>query len=882
MKKTHKLKRDMLSTTAACVFGMSAGAALAQSDADIATSTDQAEDQIIVTGSFIRRDGANSPSPLAVVDRTFFEDTGVANPVDFVKFLSINTGSEFNADIFAFGSSAGTAQYNLRGLGLGSTLVLLNGRRQVLSGAAANNSITFVDINALMPQIMIDRVEILKDGASSLYGSDAVAGVVNHITRDRFEGAEVRFDYRNGQGNQETYQVDAIYGWGNDATNVVLGFSYVDQGRLLASERPFASATSSLGFPGTFFPQNAAGNNIGGPRADTLCGVGDIGGTPSTSAGGPGLCVFDLSPFTDLVSEDERILAMATIRHEVAPGHEFYADLNFSHRETLRSGAPSFPGLRPITVPLDHPRIGDAPDFGLTSPPLGQLRFFGRPLGFGLDPVLSVLSDDYYRGAFGVRGDLPSNWTYDLSLTVAHNSHLNSSRSDLLADELQAAIDSGAFNPFGTALNGVAPNSQDVIDGFRANFDTNVDSTMFVVDSVVSGDVLELPAGPLGLALGFQYRDNSREFDPNDLANNNRFFFLIGAPDSEGNQSAYSFFAETSVPVADWIELQAALRFEDYGGAIGSSVDPKVALLVQPSDFISLRASFSTAFRAPQIPQLTQESFRLGGVFDPLNPAGAGVIFAPVRTVGNPDLDAEEANTYNAGFTFRPLEGLTFNFDYWRFEYSDLITAESAQQVILADPNGPGVTRAGGVLQEVVVNLVNAPSLETDGFDMSAQFEATVPGADVDITLLTDWTYLNTYELVAQPGDPVMDLAGFRNRTNIGSPTPPWRGNSSIFTAFGPHNLSFTARYIGDFINDDPSSAGEVIDGWLTFDAQYRLDLAGLGLSPGGAEPNITVGATNLFNEDPPFAGTSNAFAFASRVHDPRGRTFYARMSVNF
>ena len=220
--------------------------------AQSAENTENSEiDEIVVTGSYIKRDPSNSASPLAIIDRETFEDLGIANPIDFVRFLTINTGSEFNPDIFTVGGTAGTSQYNLRGLGLGSTLTLLNGRRAV--GAGSNAS--FVDINTLMPQIAVERVEILKDGASSLYGSDAVAGVVNHITRDDFVGAEVVFDYRNGQGSQETFQGDAIFGgeFGPNDTNVVLSLSYVNQSRLLASDQDFATVSSGVGSPGSFF-----------------------------------------------------------------------------------------------------------------------------------------------------------------------------------------------------------------------------------------------------------------------------------------------------------------------------------------------------------------------------------------------------------------------------------------------------------------------------------------------------------------------------------------------------------------------------------------------------------------------------------------------------
>ncbi|MEP5173380.1 MAG: TonB-dependent receptor [Erythrobacter sp.] len=874
----------MMRTKLAAAAGSMAFAAATVTPAyaqDADTDEEVVEDsEIIVTGSFIRRDAADSASPISIIGRDSLEEVGIINSVDFIRSATINTGSEVNADIFSSGGVTGTAQYNLRGLGLGSTLVLVNGRRANLSSVTAANSLQFVDINTLLPQIAIERVEILKDGASTLYGSDAVAGVVNHITRDNFVGGELFFDYRDGQADQRNFQIDGIYGWEvGPATNIVLSASYVNQSRLLASERPFATVSSGLGSPGAFFPLAADGSPLGGPVADPLCGV--VAGTPSSFPGGPGVCNFDLSPFTDLVSDDERFLGMATIRHELAGGHELYLDVNYSYRRTLRTGAPSFPGLRPILVPLTHPQIADAPTFSVPSPPLAQLQFFGRPFGFGFDPIDSVFEDDVFRIVGGVQGPISDTWNYDFALTYGTIEGLNSTRNDVLFDELQNAINDGTFNPFATALDGTAPNSQEVIDDIRVIADVITNTELFVAEGVVTGDLFELPGGTAGLAIGAQFRRNERRVDADETFNSEALFFLIGIADSAGSQNAFSFFVETVLPVTDWLEVQGALRYEEYNiDSVGSSFDPKIAVLIRPIDEISLRASFSTAFRAPQVSQLVGEAVAVGGVFDPI--AGA-VVFPPIRSVGNPDLLPEEADTFNAGVTFKPVPGLTFEVDYWRFEYSNLISAENPTGLVLADPFGDAVIRSpSGALQEVQIDLINAPSLETDGLDFNLAYQTGIGNSDNTVGVSVGATRILSYNLVATPGDDPTDLTGFRNTTNIGNASPEWRANGSILLGVSAFNLSVTGRFIDSFINDSPGFEGEVIDSQFTVDTQLSVNLQDLGLSGGGIEPTLSIGAINLFNDDPPLANTSNAFPIATRVHDPRGRIVYVRAGVAF
>lgn len=886
-------KKLWLRAVSSTAISISAFFAFGSANAQTAqTETETANDEVIVTGSYIKRDPSKSASPLSIIDRETFEELGIANPIDFVRFLTINTGSEFNPDIFTVGGTAGTAQYNLRGLGLGSTLVLLNGRRAV--GAGSNAS--FVDINTLLPQIAVDRVEILKDGASSLYGSDAVAGVVNHITRDDFVGGEVVFDYRNGQGSQETFQGDAIFGgeFGPKDTNVVLSLSYVNQSRLLASDQDFATVSSGIGSPGSFFLLDAAGAVLPQapfPLADPNCVAG--GGIPAFDPNTLiGTCNFDLSPFTDLQTDDERFLAMLTVRHELNEDHEFFLDLNYSHRETLRSGAPSFPGLRLITVPLDHPNIADAPTlFGAPAtavPGIDSLRFFGRPLGNGFDPVDSVLTDDYYRVSGGFRGDLNETWSYEAAVTYSRDDFLDSTRSDVLADALQGAINDGTFNPFGSALTGAAPNDPAVIDSFRANNEREVDAELFTLDGVVSGqfDNLNLGGGPIGVAVGGQYRKNSRKSDSNDLSNANAFFFTVGQGDSDASQDVVAAFVETILPITENIEIQGALRYEDIEG-IGDSIDPKIAILVEPIDQVALRASYSTSFRAPTVAQLFEESVGVGPIFDPLSPAGAGVVFVPNRFTGDPDLEPEEAENFNIGGTWKPTSNLTFNVDYWNFDYDNLITNASTQGIVLANAANPAlfadqIIRTNGFLEEVAGGSINAPSLETDGFDFGVNFQSSIPDTDFDWGINAEATYINSYDIQETVDGPVIDAAGSRNRTNIGAATPEWRGNATLLVSNSFAKASVTARYIDSFINDEGANPGETVDDFITVDGQVAFNIPLFNLGSKEVEPTITIGATNIFDEDPPFADTANAFPFATRVHDPRGRVFYVRTGLKF
>ena len=320
-----------------------------------------ADDVIVVTGSFIKkRNQADLPSPLQTVGSSDIDDIGAQNIADVTQTLTINTGAQNNPDAFTQNATTGTSNINLRGLGVGSTLVLLNGKRQVLSGSPTNDGINFVDTSSLVPMIAIDRVEILKDGASALYGSDAVAGVVNFITRENYDGILLSGDYTSHQsrGDYNEFNIQGLIGKDFGRGSVMVAASYLERTPLTTLERRLSRPqddTSALGNPGAFFT-TAAGDPVplvpaGTPLIDPGCAA--AGGFPlQASATAPppssgiGFCGFDFGDFFNLVPDEKRFVGLARAELELTDAVQWKAEFSYADNEAVRGNSPTFPFLQ--------------------------------------------------------------------------------------------------------------------------------------------------------------------------------------------------------------------------------------------------------------------------------------------------------------------------------------------------------------------------------------------------------------------------------------------------------------------------------------------------------------------------------------------------------
>ena len=405
-----------------------------------------------------------------------------------------------------------------------------------------------------------------------------------------------------------------------------------------------------------------------------------------------------------------------------------------------------------------------------------------------------------------------------------------------------------------------------------------------MVDLVAGTDVIDLPAGPVAIAVGAQYRNDSLRSDFDDIANADGFGFLIGSGDFSGSVDVYALFAEVNVPVLDWLDVNAAVRFEDFGGAVGSTVDPKVSLLIRPFDGLSLRGTYSTSFRAPTTFQQFGQSTSLNNVVDPISGAGT---FAGVRAFGTEDLDPETSRAFTAGFTFEK-SNFTLNIDYYDISFEDALTINSFQALVNANSTDTRifendvatqpcvaeftiVCRAAdpiaGTITQVNTEFINADSIDTSGLDYSFRYTYDAGTLGVFTPSFTG-TLISDYDTVvnAAAGDAPIVGAGSRNFANIGSPTPETRWNAGLGYNNGPFFANFFARRIGSF--EDDQNPGEVVAGQTRFDIQGGVDVAQwIGFSKSTI---FTVQATNLTDEEPPFVATGGGFE--SRVSDPRGR----------
>lgn len=842
---------------------------------------------IMVTGSFVRRsENFESPSPLAVVDSVAIDSIGAKNIGDITQTLTINTGAENSPDAFTQNATAGTSNINLRGLGVASTLVLLNNKRQVVNAQPNNGGVNFVDTSSLVPMIAIGRMEVVKDGASALYGSDAVAGVVNFITKQNYEGAQISFDYQDGaHGDNKEYVVQGLWGTADDDGSLMAAISYTNRSPMFTSDRRLSRPqddTSSLGNPGSFF--------IGPTPFIDPTGCAEFGGFPNLLAPSgtvPGLeigfCGFDFGNTYSFVPDESRVNAYFKGTRSITDDIEWVTEVSYARNRAERGGSPTFPILTFPTVPADHP-----------SNPFGQdVSFFGRAIGNGGEGDPANTESDTMRFMTMLTGELDSGF-WELSYTAARNDFLFTV-NDTLAQEFQNALrglggqgcdpvtgtpGEGAceyFNPFATSYT-VLPNSQNVIDSFTAREEIDSTSNLEVVEAFMSTEVFDMDGGSAGLAVGAQYRYQDLTQDYDALANQDRFAFVIGNPDIYGEQDVVALFGELALPVSEDLDVQIALRYEDYGGTTGDTIDPKLAVSYRATDDFSLRGSISTSFRAPSIFQRDGGATSLNQMVDPLTGSAA---FAAARASGNQDLVPEESTAYNLGFSLEPVDDWSIELDYWSFDFENLIIQESFQAILNAEPQNPErVVRAGdpltGPLLQVNVTYVNAQTLETSGLDLVSSYKM-----ETDVGTFTpsiSATYILDYDLV-DPQAGTIDGVGSRNFNNIGVSTPQLRMNFGLNWKHDNHSANLFVRYIDSYDDDQNCADGSTfsaactvgfkeVDSHVTFDAQYNLDLG--GILETDAAYVLTIGALNLTDEDPPQVFTNSGFD--SKVHDPRGR----------
>jgi len=867
-----------------------ANTALAQDD-------NKSLEEVVITGSYIKGSGTDEATPVDVLDSDYIQKQGALTIGELTQKLAVNSGAENNPDSFTAGGTQGTSNVNLRGLGLTSTLVLVNGKRQTIAGAVANDGSVFVD-TATIPMAALERVEILKEGATATYGSDAVAGVVNFILRDDFEGLEVSVGHQKAESSdQTTDDVSVLAGFGiGDNTNVILSGSFMQQDPMSSAERSYTTinAVSILGrsflnlgglapglpvfiegtgdYAGTYGP----GETI--PDANCEANGGIYGAAFIPSLGGQ-KCGFLYGPRFNLVNEEERTNVYAAITHDMDNGVTVRGELGFAKNEVLDNPqSPSYPALNfPTIAP------GQA-----GSPFNGFVRWYGRPLGAEAPSPLAPRNSEFLRASLDVSGSLDDGeWDWNASVTYSENDR-EGWQPDTIASRLTDAL-AGQGGASGTESFNIfdpSQNSQSLIDYISAQTYTNTITDLTVADLVVSGP-LEIASGrTINVAYGAQFRNEGFQTLRNDISTQQidpqtgtlqdvDLIFLGGGTEPSASRDSFAAFAEANIPITDSLEMSVAARYEALES--DSSLDPKLALRWQVTDELVVRGSMSTAFREASLVQQFNRGTSLQGLVDPLG--GGGALFIRVLTEGDTNLKPETSTNTNLGVVWTPSDNFNMRLDWWQFDYEDVITIENAQGKLSADPNGPDIRRNdSGQLQGVSTNFINAATVETDGVDVSADWN--IPAGDMgDFGVQLAYSHFLSYEIPDGNGG-VTDVVGSFNHDNFVRSMPQKKWNLTADWERGNHSAAMVVYYVDSYKTGRavPASAQALgfnsgISNWRTMDLSYNYNF-----NLGDTQAVFTLGGKNVFDKEAPRVYDAANFSYDPKHHDPRGRMFYARV----
>lgn len=870
-------KRNFLMTTASIAWLAMAAAAQAQEASRV--------DDVVVTGSRIA--GGERIAPVETAARETVAAAGIADASQLVRLVTANSGSEAQVDQLNQPQSSGTAQFNLRNLGLGSTLVLADGQRWTNSAVVATDGSGFVDINSLVPMIALQRVEVVKDGASAVYGSDAVAGVVNFITRRGVERPEVSAKYAVADGSEESVieAIGEVRLLGGDLT---LAASRFHRSALGSDERDFTqaerygraawTAVTSYGQPGSYFRPSRNGFS-----PDPACGDPAFGSAYRNSPT-DAFCRLDYSDFFDLVPEETRTQLFAGYRRPVG---DMTLSLQgaWSATNTIARQSPSLPILaRSLTVPATHP-----------DNPFGEAVLFrGRLLG--AEAGASQAEFDYrtWRLAAGLDGRFGNGWTWNLSATSSRQ-HVAYDKPDTIGSTLQNALNGlgGAgcnpatgtpgvgpcqyFNPFGSAYLGTGTaNSAALIDSLIGSTGLRGAATLTTADASTSGEALAWAGGSVDVAVGAQYRRSGFRHDWSDLVNRGDLLTAGVSPDFEGDQEALAAFAEARLHLGDRIEAQLAGRYESYDGNEGR-FSPKAAIRWDVTDALALRASWGQGFRAPSVYAQSGAQASQPSVFD----RGA-FVFVNTLTSGRADLKPEKSESLSFGATWTPLQGLELGLDAWRFDYTDQVVKESAQAIInqaTADTTAgrtgteaqSRITRSpSGALTFVQLYFVNASSIETQGIDLSARYRRGLWGGEA--TASATWTYVDAYDIRLDASAAKVSGVGSTNLNNIGRSLPRNRGEFALSWSGGANAVTALVHYTDGYANDRSGITDASIASQTTVDLLYSRTI--------GADLDLSVGVVNVADKAPPLA--QFALGYDPVVTDPRGRVVSIGLSKRF
>lgn len=969
----------------AAALALVASAAFAQDDS---TKPKAAEEPVkleayVVTGSNIPTTltaGEAGTYPVIAIDRKAIERTGYQNAAELLQKITVSNGASVPISNAATTFTPGAASVSLRGLGPDATLVLINGHRVANYPIGTGGNTAFVDLNTI-PLAAIDRVEVLKDGASAIYGADAVAGVVNIILRKAYNGSEYFTSYQNTTSKDSSqFTGNFLSGVANEKGSVMVAFNYQSRAAIQNSDRAFSAIPP-------FLSSNSSPINV----QITLDAYNEATGTPAGTApaGTTGPVFFATPGLTPGAAGGNTLspdgLPRPSTNHGTTPASQYIYSDGRSSVYNFNQDSQSFPswtrygavwnGERKVfgtdnivayldgsyqsnmtEVQLAPSATGDFTTAGQTelvipartaSPlPTADGRDRAAPAGaynpfnpFNMDITGGTRfrmkefgnrifhdTNESFMGTLGLRADnvlgkynIDAGFRYSEITYSGDDTLVSTSRFNRILNAADPIFNPASsqyigttqpYNPFGYYGNPIANNAK--VAGFAIvhTHDYNLSSLGNAFITVNTPDLFDLPAGGLGAAVGFDYRIESLDQNPDALNLAGDTIGASAATITSHTRKVWAAFTEVHVPLASpaqgipgvySLSLDFAARYEKFVTNGDHTAVPKVGVRYQPfGDTLTIRGSAARGFLEPSLYKLY--SGPAAGLLTLVDPrTGATLQETPTIQKGNPRLQAEKSKSYTFGVVWSPkgvLKGFTTNVDLWRIERDGQALSnlqDTLDRYFGHDSNGvlkPGglqtgeavILDAGGNVAQVVTNYLNAGDYLAQGVDVGASYvwvSDHLGRFDVSVAA----SYLGNLKLATLPNTPLAELVGTDNSPDAEGNDAYLRlkGRADLNWSLHNYSASLSANYLHHFIDYDFNGNNRQAGGSVLWDAQFAYQVP----SSWGrvlADTKFTLGVNNVFNHSPPVVQYfgANSTNYPGFLYTAEGRMVYVSLGRKF
>ncbi|MDC8784891.1 TonB-dependent receptor [Roseateles koreensis] len=923
------MKTNRLCTALALIYAGGLGlAGLAQAQQQ------EVLERVTVTGSSIKRLESETALPVTVITRAQIEQTGATSVEDLLRRVSANSGAFSDS---TQGSGYATSNANLRGLGANSTLVLLNGRRLANHPFGSIGGNVSVDLNSI-PFAAIERVEVLRDGASAVYGTDAVGGVINFITRKDYKHGELSVRYGTTQprigGAEEGGTLSVGFGdYNADRFNLLMTANLQKNTRLRAIDQqlynrfgdiPDAGApTSGRAFPGRLVDLNITPGAFStlNPGADFSACDPSVTVLQTLSGTTPNgtkkmRCRFIYPASLDNLPDQEKGDFFGRFSFKLDQDNELFAEASYARAHGIGRIAP---------VPIDSlaghfdRTTGEYPSFQLPTSSryfpkdlltkLGYTAADWDPSGTGSVEVAlravplgnrtNINTNEQERLVLGARG-LFSGWDYDTGLTYAKAKGSLEYKNYVNEAKFIAALATGNINPFGPSADMSAWNSARMEGPMRQSSSTTIE-----LDAKASREIFKMDGGMAAVAVGVDFRNEKAEDNPvnADYAAGLHVGGEGTVPATTASRSISAVFSELSLPFAKGWEATLAARFDHYSD-FGSTFNPRAALRYQPTKEVMFRGSYGTGFRAPTLWDVHSPASFTNSANPATDKACPAAMLADedprcvdnqfnVLNTASATLKAERSKQYTIGMVFEPTKSISATLDYWSIEKTDQISQVSGDAILsdnyLLNLYQSRIHRIqtganAGIISYIDTPIENLGGMRTSGLDIDIRGRLNFQEYG-NLNLGIAGTYVRQWERQVGKDTPYISYVGSAGDGSVVQPVPRWQHTATAEWIRGVWTVGLENVFVKGW-NESAllvyNSVGGSTDHDVKNSSRWNLSASYKGFK----DTTLRLGMRNVFDQAAPYTAVpsygSHAAGYAGSFVDARGRFIYGSIGYQF